>query len=306
MDILEKILKWLSPRDLAILGLTSRTLNFVARNYVSHRCDMYNLRVQVDDFFERNKDLLLPKECALQTRLEINQKPFLLLFSTDKHYLGNVLRVSFNKVDHFAHKKNEFYVGSEWDVALKRSMVVIRVPEAPIHIVHVFNNIEPGLYSVKLRLRMTDLKRTSFQRSNGLLNHLKPPTRLVVSLVPRVRPCHCDDEDRSIQYRASSYHQHVSINGEVPTIQIVEQLISTKNWNGIWDNQHVNQSGPPLLSHATVKYDRDSDWFFFQLDEFMLKTTSNIQVEFIDDLMHEWKRQMIWDFLELRQVVNTP
>ena len=89
MDILEKILKWLTPRDLALLSLTSRTLNFVVRNYVGHQCDKYNLKVQVDDFFEQNKDILLPKEFALKEHLDLNPKPVLLMYSTGKHYLGN-------------------------------------------------------------------------------------------------------------------------------------------------------------------------------------------------------------------------
>ena len=88
MDILEKILKFLSARDLAMLSLTSKTLNFVVRTYVSHQCDRWNLKIQVDDFFQQNKDSLLPKEFALKERLKINSRPLLLLHSTGQHYLG--------------------------------------------------------------------------------------------------------------------------------------------------------------------------------------------------------------------------
>ena len=91
MDILEKILKFLNSRDLAMLSLTSKTLNFVVRTYVSHQCDRFNLRGQVDHFFETNKSSLLPKEFALKERLKVNSRPMLLLYSTGTHYLGNIL-----------------------------------------------------------------------------------------------------------------------------------------------------------------------------------------------------------------------
>ena len=97
MDILEKILKFLSARDLAMLSLTSKTLNFVVRTYVSHQCDRWNLKIQVDDFFQQNKDSLLPKEFALKERLKINSRPLLLLHSTGQHYLGKKINMYFQK-----------------------------------------------------------------------------------------------------------------------------------------------------------------------------------------------------------------
>ena len=89
LDILEKILKFLSSRDLAMLSLTSKPLNFVVRTYVSHQCDRLNLKHQVEEFFQENKASLLPKEFALKERLKINSRPLLLLHSTGQHYLGN-------------------------------------------------------------------------------------------------------------------------------------------------------------------------------------------------------------------------
>ena len=89
MDILEKIFKFLTTRDLVMLSLTSKALNFVVRTYVNHQCDKMNLRIQFDDFCDRNKNCLLPKELVLQDRLKHNAKPNLLLFSTGNHYLGN-------------------------------------------------------------------------------------------------------------------------------------------------------------------------------------------------------------------------
>ena len=88
MDILEKILLWLRPRDLALLSLTCKTFNFVVRNYVTHECEKSTLSPQLKRFFEQNKELLLPKEVALLEAVKVNPKPELLLYSTGKQYLG--------------------------------------------------------------------------------------------------------------------------------------------------------------------------------------------------------------------------
>ena len=90
MDILEKILQWLRPRDLALLSLTCKTLNFVVRNYVTHECEKSTLSPQLKRFFEQNKELLLPKEVALLEAVKVNPKPELLLYSTGKQYLGKL------------------------------------------------------------------------------------------------------------------------------------------------------------------------------------------------------------------------
>ena len=96
IDILEKILNFLSSRDLAMLSLTSKPLNFVVRTYVSHQCDRLNLKNQVEDFFQENQASLLPKEFALKERLKINSRPLLLLHSTGQHYLGNYFFLEFS------------------------------------------------------------------------------------------------------------------------------------------------------------------------------------------------------------------
>ena len=91
MDILEKILQWLRPRDLALLSITCKTFNFVVRNYVNHECERTNLSSQLKWFLEQNKELLLPKEVALLEAVKVNSKPELLLYSTGKQYLGKYM-----------------------------------------------------------------------------------------------------------------------------------------------------------------------------------------------------------------------
>ena len=88
MDILEKILKFLTARDLVMLSLTSKALNLVVRTYIDHQCERLNLREQLEQFCDRNKNCLLPKEMVLQERLNVNEKSNILLFSTGDHYRG--------------------------------------------------------------------------------------------------------------------------------------------------------------------------------------------------------------------------
>ncbi len=88
MDILEKILVWLSPRDLALLSLTSKTLNFVVRSYLDHFCNAHSMPTRVAAFHETNENLLLPKEVVFRDRLEANRRPQLLLYSARRQYAG--------------------------------------------------------------------------------------------------------------------------------------------------------------------------------------------------------------------------
>ena len=103
MDILEKILQWLRPRDLALLSLTCKTLNFVVRNYVTHECEKSTLSPQLKRFFEQNKELLLPKEVALLEAVKVNPKPELLLYSTGKQYLGKLCSLNFYQTVGYMH-----------------------------------------------------------------------------------------------------------------------------------------------------------------------------------------------------------
>ena len=92
-----------------MLSLTSKALNLVVRTYIDHQCERMTIRRQFDEFCERNRDCLLPKEVVLKDRLNQNLRPNLLLFSTGNHYMGKnpilgpVMRVSFLNVNHFAN-----------------------------------------------------------------------------------------------------------------------------------------------------------------------------------------------------------
>ena len=88
MDILEKILAWLSPRDLALMSLTSKTMNFIVRSYVDHFCNAHNLHTCIMAFHETNENVLLPKEIVFRDRLESNRRPQLLLYSARNQYAG--------------------------------------------------------------------------------------------------------------------------------------------------------------------------------------------------------------------------
>ena len=94
MDILEKILKFLTARELVMLSLTSKALNLVVRTYIDHQCEKMAIRTQFDEFCERNRDCLLPKEVVLKDRLNQNSRPNLLLFSTGNHYMGKIFHTS--------------------------------------------------------------------------------------------------------------------------------------------------------------------------------------------------------------------
>ena len=146
-----------------MLSLSSKALNLVVRTYIDHQCERMTIRRQFDEFCERNRDCLLPKEVVLKDRLNQNLRPNLLLFSTGNHYmgknlipgciivkwtfsiifLGHVMRVSFLNVNHFAHLNREM-VKEEFDVALKRDVIAIKSQRVPLHLVHVFSNVTPG------------------------------------------------------------------------------------------------------------------------------------------------------------------
>ena len=95
-----------------MLSLTSKALNLVVRTYIDHQCERMTIRRQFDEFCERNRDCLLPKEVVLKDRLNQNLRPNLLLFSTGNHYMGKnpilcqVMLFFFN-VNHFAHLNRE-------------------------------------------------------------------------------------------------------------------------------------------------------------------------------------------------------
>ena len=55
---------------------------------IDHQVERMALRSQFEEFCERNRDCLLPKEVVLKDRLNQSTRPNLLLFSTGNHFIG--------------------------------------------------------------------------------------------------------------------------------------------------------------------------------------------------------------------------
>ena len=81
----------------------------------------------------------------------------------------------------------------------------------------------------------------------------------------------------------------------------VKQMIYTKDWLCIWQTQSLDYCAPNF-DFVEIKYDRDSDWFFLEVKEFKLEEKCHLQVEFLAEHDYHWKRNMVWDFLELREI----
>lgn len=317
LDILEKILKFLTARELVMLSLTSKALNLVVRTYIDHQCERMTIRRQFDEFCERNRDCLLPKEVVLKDRLNQNLRPNLLLFSTGNHYMGHVMRVSFLNVNHFAHLNREM-VKEEFDVALKRDVISIKSQRVPLHLVHVFSNVAPGTYVVQFRIRMPESKLAFLYRNTADAN--VTPATIVVRTVPWSIPCFCDDPDqaditpveRDIQDQNADGGVNlfpfplINIRDSEPTMKLAEQTINARHWIRIWEHTHITRYNtcPPTLSNAYLRFDSATDWFFIELKPFRVEKTCQLQVEFSAEAEEfRWKKGMYWDFLELRQVL---
>ena len=108
MDILEKIFSRLSPRDLALLCLTSKVVNKIVREFIDHHSSSYGLPTKFLSFYALNENLLLPKEEVLKERIEANPKPQLLLYSTMKYFVGRTSRVSMLDIDEKLTACNSF------------------------------------------------------------------------------------------------------------------------------------------------------------------------------------------------------
>jgi hypothetical protein len=80
MDVLEKVLSRLSPRELALLSLTCRAMNVVVGQFLRRVCSAYDLRAKLRAFYDANADILLPKEVVLRDRLDANSRHELLLY----------------------------------------------------------------------------------------------------------------------------------------------------------------------------------------------------------------------------------
>ena len=91
--------------------------------------------------------------------------------------------------------------------------------------------------------------------------------------------------------------------GQEPDILLRGLPSQTKDqdWLCIWQTQSLDYCAPNF-DFVEIKYDRDSDWFFLEVKEFKLEEKCHLQVEFLAEHDYHWKRNMVWDFLELREI----
>ncbi len=150
MDILEKIFLWLSPRDLALLCLASKSLNRLVIQFIEHRISSQDLTEKMSQFFAANELLLLPKEIILRDRVANNSRPQLLLYSAMRQFLGPVRRVSLAEEFSRQNGSRGNDVIRERDVSLKRDVIVFKRSCHSLKFVHTFKSIPPGKYTVQV------------------------------------------------------------------------------------------------------------------------------------------------------------
>ena len=98
MDVLEKIFARLSPRDLALLCLTSKAVNQRVREFIEHYSTSFGLPTKFGQFYKDNEELLLPKEEVLRDRINTNSRPQLLMYSSMQHFVGVTRRIAVKDV----------------------------------------------------------------------------------------------------------------------------------------------------------------------------------------------------------------
>ena len=264
MDVLEKIFFRLTPRELALLSLTCRTMHLIVSQFLEHYCASYGLGRKLKAFYEVNADLLLPKEWVLKDRLECNSRHQLLLYSAMRQFVGNVKRVSACDVEEFDHlgTSSDCQIIKERDVALKRDVVVVK-KVACLRFSHTFRHVTPGRYTLQIRLRL----------SNARWEKIHPQCPAVVTVTSKVA-------------------------GKSEKM-CVEQKIDPHWWGTIECHQSHSE-----FENASVVFDRDSDWFFLKLRSFSIVEEAEVKVTFDDSANPNWKHGAIFDFVELKSVVK--
>ena len=159
-----------------------------------------------------------------------------------KMYLtGKVQRLPFNEVNHFAHLDKDHLVKKEWDVSLKRNVLVIQQTRTPIHLVHVFKDIRPGQYVIKLRLRLTDSKSAKNLIHQQHRADRNTPASLAVSTVT---------SDHNQPSWSHSHHSH-----------------SCKHWNNSTsagrDHRVIHHEEPLVRLDKLAPLGKTFDCFFF-------------------------------------------
>ena len=218
-------------------------------------------------------------------------KKGVLVSKSTYYFLGKVIRIPFYEVQHFAHLDKEQLIKREWDVYLKRHVLQIQTAHTIIHMVHVFKNVPEGQYVIKLRLRLSDSKTAGIIHHRHHTNGPQTPACLSVSTVPWTEPYWTKDQ----------LIQHEAFVKTDKKVQVVKQLFTGRDWLRIWQTQSCDYYAANM-DNAKVIYDRDSDWFFLELKDFKIRDQCHLQVEFSAEQDYYWKRYMVWDFLELRQL----
>ena len=155
MDILEKIFAWLTPRDLAMLSLSSKTLYSQIHSFLRHKNKSNRLKQGFLNFYRDNRSLLLPKEQIFEERWS-GEENELLIYSARHRFSGMTIRQSCTESFQFDQSGavDELRcIIRERDVELKRDVVLVQAV-CWLHFNHSFDNVDPGKYVLTLRLRL--------------------------------------------------------------------------------------------------------------------------------------------------------
>lgn len=90
------------------------------------------------------------------------------------------------------------------------------------------------------------------------------------------------------------------VRASTPKKELLLQRIDPHWWSRIEAHQFHSD-----LENASFIFDRDSDWLFLRLKPIVLKDeVQDLTFDFDDTKNQNWKHGIIWDFLELRSIVQ--
>lgn len=279
MDVLEKVFIRLTPRELALLALTCRAMNYIVGQYLKHYTASFGLKEKLRRFYEENGPVLLPKEVVLKDRLDANSRHELLLYSAMRQFVGTVRRASCCDLDSFSFLPTPDCLVKERDVALKRDVVVLKSVHR-LHFRHMFRSVPPGWWVIGLRMRLSNARWEAPPPQPGR----PPPSPAVVTVRSRAK-----------------YSQ----GGK--KVELARQEIHPPWWSDL-ETQIVRETYnchliSPDLDAAHLTFDRDSDWFFLRLNPIRVEDHDgqDLEFEFCDCSNVCRKRGVIFDFVELRE-----
>ena len=313
MDILEKIFSRLSPRDLALLCLTSKAVNLRVKEFIEHYCASFGLPVKFKKFYQENEPLLLPKEEVLRERINSSPRPQLLMYSTMQHFIGTTRRISAKDVTErltaCAGWRNSEppCMSLETDPSLKRDVLIVKQMKNSCcrpKFSHVFKNIPPGTYTLQLRLKLTndsaisppafpvgrDARRGSLKGNDmamkvgffRICRHIRTSSRRYslirqTSMVEVSAPAAARAARAAAERfssRPGSYKQHV-----VKEDLVVEPIDFTW-WMRVREHQSHHLESQYLNTKAV--FDADSDWFFLRMSSIKIDTLCDVEFLFED------------------------